>query len=194
MGFFEQAGKQLQGAVEGLVHKNRRNALINRLRIVIKNERENTARAYVALGKYYFDHLRDTGNPETDALCASVADSQRRMQRAFDKMQELYDEAAPGNAGACPQGCQDDCASCGYAPASDGSEAAPYDRFDTTPASIAADPDNVETELPHGQPVGPESAPQPTPGQTPAAQQADAATPAPEAASPSAPVWDVDVK
>ena len=61
MGIFSVIGNEVTKAVDYVVEKNRKAAMINRLRIVIKNERENTARAYVALGKYYMEHLR---NPE----------------------------------------------------------------------------------------------------------------------------------
>ena len=52
MGIFSVIGNEVTKAVDYVVEKNRKAAMINRLRIVIKNERENTARAYVALGKY----------------------------------------------------------------------------------------------------------------------------------------------
>ena len=58
MGIFRVIGNEVTKAVDYVVDKNRKAAMINRLRIVIKNERENTARAYVALGKYYMEHLK----------------------------------------------------------------------------------------------------------------------------------------
>jgi len=58
MNFFENVTGRVTKAVDYVVEKNRKAALINRIRIVIKNERENEARAYVALGKYYFQNLQ----------------------------------------------------------------------------------------------------------------------------------------
>lgn len=154
MGILETIGKQVAGAVEGLFDKNRRSALINRLRIVIKNERENSARAYVALGKYYYDNLRDRDNVETEPLCASIDESERRLQRAFDKMAALHEQAARAQDGDPCHTCTDDCNACGYnVSVHIDSDAAPYDKYDTTPSPIASDPDNVETEAVAPQPA-----------------------------------------
>ena len=61
MKFLESLGNSIARCLDAVTERNHRASLINRLRIVIKNERETTARAYVALGKYYYDHLRDRG-------------------------------------------------------------------------------------------------------------------------------------
>ena len=49
MGIFSVIGNEVTKAVDYVVEKNRKAAMINRLRIVIKNERENTARAMLRL-------------------------------------------------------------------------------------------------------------------------------------------------
>ena len=68
MSFLENLGNGIAKVIDSVVERNHRASVVNRLRIVIKNERENTARAYVALGKYYFDNLRDPENEETERL------------------------------------------------------------------------------------------------------------------------------
>ena len=78
MNFFTNVTSNVTKAVDFVVEKNRKAALVNRIRIVIKNERENAARSYVSLGKYYFDNLRDAQNEETEALCKSVEVSNQR--------------------------------------------------------------------------------------------------------------------
>ena len=168
MGIFETISQQITDTITGIFEKNHRSAIVNRLRIVIKNERENCARAYVALGKYYYEHLRDKENQETEALCTSIDESTRRMQRAFDKMHALHEEAVkeaearakdPGNP-ACVS-CTDDCTQCSYnVGVNIASEAAPYDKYDTTPSPIANDPDNIEVDaVPAPQPPQPAPAP-----------------------------------
>lgn len=103
MNFFETVSSNVTKAVDYVVEKNRKAAIMNRIRIVIKNERENEARAYVALGKYYYEHLRDPQNEETEHLCRAVDFSDQRMKKAFAKLDEL----------AAPEGCEDDaCADC----------------------------------------------------------------------------------
>lgn len=104
MKIFDAMSGNITKAVDFVVEKNRKAALINRIRIVIKNERENEARAYVALGKYYYENLRDRQNEETEHLCRAVDFSDARIKKAFSKMDEL----------TAPEGCdEDDCAQCG---------------------------------------------------------------------------------
>ncbi|MGX8701215.1 hypothetical protein [Caproiciproducens sp.] len=110
MNFFETVTGRVTKAVDYVVEKNRKAALINRIRIVIKNERENEARAYVALGKYYFQNLRDAQNEETEPLCKAVEAADRRIKKAFDKLDELTaDEEYEDDA--CTD-CTDDCDYC----------------------------------------------------------------------------------
>ena len=82
MGIFSVIGNEVTKAVDYVVEKNRKAAMINRLRIVIKNERENTARAYVALGKYYMEHLRNPEDAQAEQLCKAVEESEARMRKA----------------------------------------------------------------------------------------------------------------
>lgn len=112
MSLFHSVGSSVGRAVDYVLEKNRKTALINRIRIVIKNERENTARAYVALGKYYMEHLRDAENEQTEHLCKAVEESERRMKRAFNKLDEI---TAPVGAEAdeC-EDCGGSCSTCSY--------------------------------------------------------------------------------
>ncbi|WP_050696691.1 hypothetical protein [Anaeromassilibacillus senegalensis] len=112
MNIFNVIGSEVSKAVDYVVEKNRKTAMINRLRVVIKNERENTARAYVALGKYYMEHLRDANDEQAEQLCQAVEESERRMRKAFDKLDEI---TAPTEEedDACAD-CNDDCDICPY--------------------------------------------------------------------------------
>ncbi len=107
MNLFQSVSSNVTKAVDFVVEKNRKAALINRIRIVIKNERENESRAYVALGKYYFEHLRDTQNEETEHLCRAIDFSDKRMKKAFAKLDEI---TAPEDCADC----SDDCDYCPY--------------------------------------------------------------------------------
>lgn len=110
MNFFNTLTGRVAKAVDFVVEKNRKTALVNRIRIVIKNERENADRAYVSLGKYYFENLRNTQNEETESLCKSVEVASQRMKKAFQKLDEITvseddDEDESGD-------CGDDCDCC----------------------------------------------------------------------------------
>jgi hypothetical protein len=117
MDFFKTVTGNVTKAVDYVVEKNRKAALINRIRVVIKNERENEARAYIALGKYYFEKLRDPQTEETERLCKAVESSEQRMRKAFTKLDEI----------TAPEGCDEDSCSdcsddCDYCPYYDESE------------------------------------------------------------------------
>ena len=88
-----QLFKYVQGGVSGalnyVVDKNRKISLINRVKHVIREEERHANEAYVALGKYYFHHLRDAENNETEFYCAEVDRAERRLQRAETKLEEL---------------------------------------------------------------------------------------------------------
>ncbi len=107
MNFFQTISGQFSKAFEFVADKNHKAAVVNRLRIVIKNERENASRAYVALGKYYMEHLRDPENETTERLCRSAEDSERRIRKAFAKMDEISSESAGEEDVASCASCQD---------------------------------------------------------------------------------------
>lgn len=190
MGILKMIGNQVTGAIGDLLNRNRRTALINRLGIIIKNERENSARAYVALGKYYYENLRDPENHETEPLCASIDESDRRLQRAFDKMEQLREESEKPDDDSCA-GCTSDCDTCNYSVSiHPDSEAAPYDKYDTTPSSIAHDPDNIEVDsVRQPEVITHPAAAAPTPAEAvaPDTEAADEETaPSPESGAPKA--------
>ena len=89
MNVFKNVADSVTKAVDFVVDKNRRAAIINRLKIVIRNEKEIEARAYIELGKYYYENLRDPSNERTEPLCTAVENADRRLKRAFSKLDEM---------------------------------------------------------------------------------------------------------
>lgn len=109
MDFLKTAADSVTRAVNFVVDKNRRAAMMNRLKIVIRNEKDTQARAYMELGKYYFENLRDSENEKTEKYCTMVENSGRRLKRAYSKLDEL---AVPAEI-AYGAGCEDDGCCCG---------------------------------------------------------------------------------
>lgn len=89
MEVFKNVADSVTKAVNFVVDKNRRAAVINRLKIVIRNEKETEARSYIELGRYYYENLRDASNEKTEPLCAAVDNADRRLKRAFRKLDEM---------------------------------------------------------------------------------------------------------
>ncbi len=56
----------ISSVAQSLVEKNRTNAKLNRLRLVMKNESELMNRAYIALGKHYFENAKNGDVSPTD--------------------------------------------------------------------------------------------------------------------------------
>ena len=129
-------------AIDFVVEANRKAALINRLKLVIKSEEKNIDRAYIALGKYYFNHLRDKGLEEPERHCAALENSKRRLDRALTKLEELTeddDEEDYEEYDDCA-GCHGDCYDCYAGDESDYPEDEP-ERPEAPAADASSDPD-----------------------------------------------------
>ena len=112
MKLLKSVAENFTKAVDFVVEKNRKIALVNRIKTVIANEEKKKDQAYIALGKYYYRHLRETENESTEPFCAVVDNSNRRIDRALQKLEELYEEEMKpyDECAACSCG---DCSSCG---------------------------------------------------------------------------------
>lgn len=112
MEIFKNVAGSVTKAVNFVVDKNRKAAMINRLKIVIRNEKEIEARSYIELGKYYYENMRDASDERTEPLCAAVDNADRRLKRAFTKLDEMMVPAGAEEeeAGCAECGC-DECAS-----------------------------------------------------------------------------------
>ena len=89
---FKTAGGAMQNAVDVVAEKNRKTALMNRLRTVIRCEEKAAERAYLALGRYYYHNLRDAANAETENYCVGIEVAEQRIEEAMLKLEELNRE------------------------------------------------------------------------------------------------------
>ncbi|MFU0832092.1 MAG: 14-3-3 domain-containing protein [Oscillospiraceae bacterium] len=89
MEVFKNVAESVTKAVNFVVDKNRKAAIINRLKIVIRNEKDIKARSLMELGKYYYENLRDPSNERTEPLCKAVDNADRRLKRAYMKLDEM---------------------------------------------------------------------------------------------------------
>ena len=83
---FKTAGGAVQSAVKVVEEKNRRTALMNRLRTVIRCEEKAEERAYLAL------NLRDAENTVTEPYCIDIEAAQKRIDAAVEKLEALTRE------------------------------------------------------------------------------------------------------
>lgn len=77
-----------------LVEKNRTNAKLNRLRFIMKNESELMNRAYIALGKQYYEHKKGGSAKQTESeeeLFAVIEKSKAKIAKARECYRQIVD-------------------------------------------------------------------------------------------------------
>lgn len=111
MEVFKNVADSVTKAVNFVVDKNRKTAIMNRLKIVIRNEKEIEARSYMELGKYYYETMRDESNERTEPLCVAVDHADHRLKRAFAKLDEMMVPAGAEEEEVSGENCDcDECA------------------------------------------------------------------------------------
>ena len=112
--FLEAVTGGISKTVDYVVEKNRKAALINRVKTVIRSEERNMERAYMELGRYYYRTLRDPENKETEHFCRAVDHSSQRIDRAVTKLEELSGEDSDEGCASCAgcDACGEGCDSC----------------------------------------------------------------------------------
>lgn len=76
---------------QNLVEKNRTNAKLNRLRIIMKNESELMNRAYIALGKHYYE-MQKNGSVKNDESSEKLVEVIEKSKAKITKARECYRE------------------------------------------------------------------------------------------------------
>ncbi len=84
-------------AAERLGEKHRRVAELNRIRAVLRCEERAAQKEYAALGRYYYNTLRDKENPVAEPHCEALDAIELRIDAALAMMQaasqpEAYEE------------------------------------------------------------------------------------------------------
>lgn len=144
MKIFEKIGKALGDAASFVEEKNRRKACLNRIRMVIRCEEAAAQREYQALGRYYYNNLRDPENTVTEPHCAELEAIDARLERALSQLEQFY----------CQKTEECSCRCCG-----DGEEIDLQDveEFDQDPALLetqeAKEPE-APASVPGAQPAG----------------------------------------
>ena len=74
---------------QALVEKSRLKAKANRIKQVIKADTELKNQAYIELGRYFYENMRDASNDECEALCVVVDKTTARIDKASRRYVEL---------------------------------------------------------------------------------------------------------
>ncbi len=92
MDFIKTLGSAVSGAKNYIVEKNKKSAIANRLKTAAKCQNQILDRAYLALGKYYYNNLRDVTNTVTEGHCAQIEITQKKLKDTLNALEELYRE------------------------------------------------------------------------------------------------------
>ncbi len=88
------AVETISSVTQSLVEKNRTNAKLNRLRLVMKSESELMNRAYIALGKQYYEKRKTEDFMPTDTqkkLFEVIDNSKAKIAKARDCYRKIVD-------------------------------------------------------------------------------------------------------
>lgn len=91
---FETAVDTVTGVTQTIIEKNRANAQLNRLRAVMKSECEMINRAYITLGKNYYEN-KQNGNseacPNEEELFEVIEKSKANIKRARERYRQVVE-------------------------------------------------------------------------------------------------------
>lgn len=107
MDLIKNIGRAVGRAAESLGEKHRRVAGLNRIRTVIRCEERAAEKEYLALGRYYYNALRDRNNAVTEPHCQALDGIEERLEKALDWMQTFSSDNGIGfisDDGDCPCG------------------------------------------------------------------------------------------
>ncbi len=133
MKILDEIADSVVGVVDYVLEKNRKSAIINRTKILIRNEEQKRNRAYIALGKYYYRNHSEAPTPETEACFRQIEEATHRIGKAVANLEKLdgqeedpcaccsYEECGGSCENSCStqksEGCPDcgsDCEECLY--------------------------------------------------------------------------------
>ena len=90
MEFIKKIGQAVSEAAGYLSAKNRRAAQLSRIRTVIRCHEKAAQKEYLALGRYYYNNLRDKDNPVTEPHCAALDKAEESLDLALKQLEGFY--------------------------------------------------------------------------------------------------------
>lgn len=92
MEFLRNIGESVNSALDFVVEKNKKFNRINKIKKFIKKESNSIMKAYIKLGKHYYNELRDVPNYEMQNICTSIDNSKKEIKRLQEKLIEINSE------------------------------------------------------------------------------------------------------
>ena len=92
MEFLKNLGETFNDAVDFVVEKNRKFNKTTKIKKLIKKESNEIIKAYITLGKHYYNELHDVPNYDMQKVCNAIDVSQREIKRLKCKLEEVKNE------------------------------------------------------------------------------------------------------
>lgn len=92
MGLYKILKKTVSDTFNSIVDANATQAQKNRLKVVMRNESRIINEAYIELGKYYYNNLREDSPENLANLCDRVDSARKRLSRAQVRYSEVLRE------------------------------------------------------------------------------------------------------
>ena len=109
MGFFNKVGHQISKGVSALEERNHRQAQLNRIRSVLRRDEAAAQIEYAALGKYYYENLRDPGSDAAEVYCNELDRIEMRMSASVKQLELCYAEIAAAKKKSISEDEDEDC-------------------------------------------------------------------------------------
>lgn len=90
--YASRAKAETEKLVGGIRQKNRHAAVMNRLRAVIRCQERAAEKEYLALGRYYYNALRDKDNPVAEEHCAKIDQIQAQLDSTLESLEQAARE------------------------------------------------------------------------------------------------------
>lgn len=92
MEFLKNLGETFNDAVDFVIEKNRKFNKTTKIKKLIKKESNEIIKAYITLGKHYYNELRDVPNYDMQKVCNAIDASQKEIKRLKSKLEEVKNE------------------------------------------------------------------------------------------------------
>lgn len=106
MKFMEAIEKNVSKTLNSLYAKNKKLTYSNRIRLVLRHEYETLNHAYIELGKYYYENLRNNADSDNERLCDVIDGCLERIEKA--KSDYYRNTAEQDKAVSCDEESTDD--------------------------------------------------------------------------------------
>ena len=85
----EFVGETITEIAASIAEKNRLRVQLNHIKALIKTDSATRDQAYIELGRFFYENLREDAAPENEALCVVIDSANERISNASVKYLEL---------------------------------------------------------------------------------------------------------